>query len=137
MFAPGIVEIARPTSIAKQIATYQHDAPSKEEEMVHFDTHMADLEMHEEDKPPKKIIKGKETKIREIKDRLSKANFMIAFLRHENRVKKKFLSKPKPDLEEKDEKGKSMIDVYQLEDKEVKTKPRRLLSLVYSHFSFI
>ena len=92
-----------------------------EEPRIHFDTHMADLEVHEEVQTSKYIIQEKEAEIRELKDHFSKANFMITFLQQENKqlqVKKIFHNKPKSDLEKDDAKGKAIVDVYNLEDQE-------------------
>lgn len=83
---------------------------------------------HEENKSTKKIIHEKEAEIREPKGNLSKANFMIAFLQQENRqlkVNQLLLSKPEADLVAEDDKGKAVIYVDQLEDRDVQMKPRR------------
>jgi len=71
---------------------------------THFEDDMA---YHEEHKSPEEVIKEKEEEIRDLKDKLSKANFTIAFLQQENRklqVNQLFLTKPKADLEVEEEK---------------------------------
>lgn len=72
--------MAQPTSVEKETSTHQHEAPLQEKEQVHFDTDMADLEIHEEEKSPENIINKKEYEIRYLKDKLSKEKFMITFL---------------------------------------------------------
>ena len=128
IFSPSSVERCQRTTGIEERSTHQHEAPLQEEEQVHFDTHMADIDMHEEDKSPEQTINEKEAKIRELKDKLSKENFMITFLQQENKqlqVKQLLLSKPKADLEKDGGKGKTMVDVDELEDHEDQVKPRR------------
>lgn len=60
LFAPSNVERAKPTLVQKETSTYHHEAPLQEEARVGFDTYMADLAMHKENKSHEKVIKEKE-----------------------------------------------------------------------------
>ena len=83
MFSPASVERAQPATTIED--TLAHEAPLHEETQVQFDTHMTYLEVHEEVKTSEKIIQEKEVEIRELKDKFSKAYFMITFLQQENK----------------------------------------------------
>lgn len=63
----------------------RHDSPFQNEEEVPPKLEMADLGERHGNKVVEGIIKEKEAHIRELKDDLSKANFMVAFLQHKNR----------------------------------------------------
>ena len=52
----------------------------QDEERFHIDIDMAYLEVNEENKIAEKIIMEKDAEIIEIKDILSKANFLVSFL---------------------------------------------------------
>lgn len=60
IFSPSSVERAWPNSVEKGTSSCQHEAPLQKEEHVDFDSYMEDLEIHEEEKSPKNIIKENE-----------------------------------------------------------------------------
>ena len=62
-----------------------HDSPFHNVEEVPLEVEMDDLGEQHGDKAKKYIIKEKEAQIKELKDDLSKANFMVDFLQQENR----------------------------------------------------
>lgn len=78
VFAPDIVERTKPTSGEHGLSSH-HEAPLQDEEPFHLDSDMADLEVSEENKTLEQITMEKDAEIRELKESLSKANFMVSF----------------------------------------------------------
>lgn len=122
MFAPDIVERAKPTS------SKQHETPLDEEAQIHLDTDMANLEVHDDVKYSEQIIQEKEAEIREMNGRFSKEYFFIYFFQQENKqlkVKQLFLDKSKAGLEKDTSKGKIVIKLEEIEAIGFHLKPRR------------
>lgn len=64
----------------QESSRWKHDTPFHSEEQAPLDLHMDDLEKHHEDKEIEETIKEKEASVRELKDDISKENFMVSFL---------------------------------------------------------
>lgn len=87
----------------------QHEATLQDEEPFHIDTDMVELKVNEEHKTIEQVIKEKYVEVKELKDILSKANFMISFLEQENqqlKIKQLLLEKYEVDVGKEDVKGK-------------------------------
>ena len=118
MFSLEIAEIPRPKTrsqarrLSKEVVNEEvqvedireksprdrDDAPLQHKEEIPPEFEMADLEEEQHgDNPSDKIIKEKGARIRELKDDLSKANFMVDFLQQENRqLKLSLMQQGKP-----------------------------------------
>ena len=77
MFSPQIEEGAKPTP-AKQGTSTQHETSMHDEE--EHDIELVDLEAHDEQENLERVIKYKDSHIKELQDNLARENFFISFL---------------------------------------------------------
>jgi len=80
VFTPHHVEGAKFTSTTSK----KYGLQSQHEEACHLDSDMVDLAAMKEHKIMEQVVKEKDNGIAKLRDSLSKANFMISFLEHEN-----------------------------------------------------
>ena len=93
----------------------------QDEEPFHLDISMKDLEVNENNKTIDQIIMDKDAEIKEVKESLSKANFLVSLLEQENmelKVNQLLLNKPKDYLRKYDLKGKEVVEIGGSDDHE-------------------
>ena len=111
-FYPHIEEGAKPTP-AKKVLHLQHETYLHDEELIHHDIDIVDLEASEEHENLERIIKEKYAHIKEPRDNLARDNFIISFLEQENnQLKEKQLALEKSHFEASmhDVKGKAVAN---------------------------
>lgn len=124
VFTPHIVEGAKLTLVepTEQGSPSLHEAPLQDEEPFHLDTDMVDLKVNEGHKTIEQVIMEKFSKIKELRESLCKAHFMISFLEEENKklkVNQLLLSKHKVDARKEDVKGKEVVDTNDSDEHQV------------------
>lgn len=91
----------------------------RDEESSHIDTNIIEFEVNEDYKTIEHVIMEKDVEIKELKDKLSKANFIISFLEQENKklkVNKLLLNKHKVDVGKEYVKGKVVVETDDLDE---------------------
>ena len=92
-----------------------------DEELIHHDIDIVDLEANEEHESLQYIIKDKDAQIKELKENLARDNFIISFLEQENnhlKAKQLSLEKNQSQASVQDVKGKVVVDNEELDKHE-------------------